>query len=123
MSSPDARRTALGLLAAGLLLTLGGCGSAAAGPADGHAAGTTTAHAVPADDVTGRIAAVEFARQCAVTGQAFADESGLTTDLDQRLTAAGLTHAQWKAWHDALATSPDLLAQLTGVSAPGCAPA
>jgi hypothetical protein len=55
-----------------------------------------------------------------VTRQAFPDESALTTDLDDRLAAGGLTHAQWKSWHDALADSPALLTQLGQVSAPGC---
>jgi hypothetical protein len=121
LSSPDVRRTGLGLLAAVLLLTVGGCASAAAGSADDSSAAAGTS--VPADDLTGRIAAVEFARQCTVTAQAFAQESDITTDLDSRLTAAGLTHAQWKDWHDALAASPELLAQLSEVSAPGCAAA
>lgn len=120
MSSRDVRRGGLGLLVAVLVPFLGGCGSAAGGSS---AAAPTSARAtaVPADDLTGRIAAVEFARQCTVTAQAFADESAITTDLDSRLTAAGLTHAQWKDWHDALAASPELLAQLSEVSAPGCA--
>jgi hypothetical protein len=124
LSSRDVRRTGLGLLAAVLLLTVAGCASAAAGSADdSSAASGTSVPAVAADDLTGRIAAVEFARQCTVTAQAFADESAITTDLDSRLTAAGLTHAQWKDWHDALAASPELLVQLSGVSAPGCAAA
>jgi hypothetical protein len=124
LSSRDARRTGLGLLAAVLLLAVGGCTDTAAGSAeDSSAAATTSVSDVAADDVTGRIAAVEFARQCTVTAQAFADESAITTDLDDRLTAAGLTHAQWKDWHDALAASPELLAQLAEVSAPGCAAA
>ena len=118
------RRAGLGLLAALLLLAVGGCAPAATGSVDGTSpAATTSVSAVAADDLTGRIAAVEFARQCTVTAQAFAEESDITTDLDSRLTAAGLTHAQWKDWHDALAVSPELLAQLSEVSAPGCAAA
>ena len=105
------------LLAAGLVLTVGGC---AAG-ADRSAAGSSSASAeVAADDVTQRIAAVEFDRQCAVAAQSFPDESAITTDLDTRLTAAGLTHAQWKDWHDALVDSPALVAQLTAVGTSGC---
>lgn len=123
MSSPDVRRSTLGLLAALALLGAGGCTAASADPtATSEAAPATTPapHDVSADGVTGSIAAVEFARQCAVTGQAFADESAFTTDLDSRLGAVGLTHAQWKDWHDALAGSPELLAQLAKISAPGC---
>jgi hypothetical protein len=119
--SADLRSTVPGLVAGIVLLALGGCTSAAAEVS--AAAPTTTVTAVPADATTQRIAEVEFARQCAVTGQAFADESAFTTDLDARLGAAGLTHAQWKDWHDALAVSPDLLAQVSAVGAPGCPPA
>jgi hypothetical protein len=64
---------------------------------------------------------VEFTRQCAVVTQSFADESGFTKDLDDRLAAAGLTHAQWKDWHDALAVSPELTTQWSKVAATGCA--
>jgi len=64
---------------------------------------------------------VEAARQCEVGSSAFAEESAITADLDARLAAAGLTHTQWKDWHDALATSPDLVAQLSQVNASGCA--
>jgi len=120
LSSRDVRRTGLGLLVAGLLVTVTGCGAT---EAEASSAASTTSAAptgASADDVTGRIAAVEFARQCTVTQQAFADESAITTDLDDRLTAAGLTHQQWKDWHDALAGSPELLAQLAQVGAPGC---
>jgi hypothetical protein len=116
--SADRRRTVPGLVAGLLLLTLAGCTSAAAEAAGPVA--TTTVTAVPADATTQRIAEVEFARQCAVTGQAFADESAFTTDLDDRLAAAGLTHAAWKDWHDALAGSPELLTQVSEVNAAGC---
>lgn len=112
------RRTVPGLVAGLLLLTLAGCTSAAA--EDATPAATTTVAAVPADATTQQLAAVEFARQCAVTGQAFADESAFTTDLDDRLAAVGLTHQQWKDWHDALPASPDLLAQVAEVGAAGC---
>ena len=104
----------LGVCAA---LALSGCGAdraAAGAPADGRTTG------VPADAVTQRIAEVEVARQCAVGSLTFAEEAGITADLDGRLAAVGLTHAQWKDWHDALVDSPDLVAQLAEVSAPGC---
>jgi hypothetical protein len=112
-----------GLVAGLLLLALAGCTSAAAEDVASAPPATTTVTAVPADATTQRLAEVEFARQCALTGQAFADESGFTTDLDARLGALGLTHAQWKDWHDALALSPALLAQVAAVGAPGCPPA
>ena len=50
----------------------------------------------------------------------FALISAITADLDGRLAAAGLTHAQWKDWHDALVSSPALVTQLSEVGAPGC---
>jgi hypothetical protein len=117
LSSPDVRRTGWGLLAAALLaLSVGGCGSATGG----STAAAATVAAAPADQVTHRIAEVEFARQCAVTTQSFPDESAITADLDTRLAAQNLTHAQWKKWHDELADSKPLLAQLAQVSGPGC---
>jgi hypothetical protein len=75
---------------------------------------------VPADATTGRIAQVEVERQCTIGATSFPDEAGITDDLDRRLAAAGLTHEQWKRWHDALVVSPDLVAQLRTTSAPGC---
>ena len=112
-----------------LLSLLGACGTGGAQdtPAAAPSTGTVAVAAIPgmtpvaADDVTARIAAVEFTRQCAVVTQSFADESGFTTDLDDRLAAAGLTHAQWKDWHDALAVSPELITQWSQVAATGCA--
>jgi hypothetical protein len=113
-----------------LLSLLAACGAGGAQdstPATAPSTGTAAVAAVPgrtpvaADDVTARIAAVEFTRQCAVVTQSFADESGFTTDLDDRLAAAGLTHAQWKDWHDALAVSPELTTQWSKVAATGCA--
>ena len=98
-------------------LALSGCATdqASAGtPADGRTSG------MAADALTQRIAEVEVARQCAVGSLTFAEESGITADLDGRLAAVGLTHAQWKDWHDALVDSPDLVAQLAEVGAPGC---
>jgi hypothetical protein len=110
----------LAALAAGVVLTLGGCASGADPSVTGDAAGSTVA-AVPADEVTLRIAEVEAARQCAVTAQTFADEADITADLDSRLAAVGVTHDRWKEWHDALVDSPGLVAQLAEVSATGCA--
>ncbi len=100
-----------------LALALSGCGAdqaAAGSAADGRPTGA------PADALTRRIAEVEVARQCAVGSMTFAEESSITADLDGRLAAVGLTHAQWKDWHDALVDSPDLVAQLAEVGAPGC---
>ena len=101
-----------------VLLAVAGC-SAATGTAAGHPAEASTA--VPADELTLRLAQVEAARLCAVGTQTFADEADITTDLDTRLAAVGLTHAQWKDWHDALVSSPQLVDQLAEVSEPGCA--
>ena len=115
MSCRDRRAGALGLLAA-LVLTVSGC---AAGAAAGPPAAAADS-GVPADDVTQRIAEVEWARQCAVSTLSFADEAGITADLDARLAAVGLTHAQWKDWHDALAGSPALVAQFGEVGAADC---
>jgi hypothetical protein len=115
---------ALGLLAATVVLAVGGCASDAGQPSAGSSAGSSAAaagSAVPADELTHRIAEVEFARQCAVTSLTFPNEADITTDLDTRLAAVDLTHAQWKDWHDALVDSPALVAQLAEVSAPGCA--
>ncbi len=108
---------ALVSLGACAALALSGCGAdqASAGtPADGPATG------MAADALTQRIAEVEVARQCAVGSLTFPEESGITADLDGRLAAVRLTHAQWKDWHDALVDSPDLVAQLAEVGAPGC---
>jgi hypothetical protein len=58
-----------------------------------------------------------------VSSANYADEATFTTDLDDRLAAAGFTHAQWKQWHDALADSPELITQFAEISAPGCPPA
>ena len=114
--SRDRRAAGLAALGATAVLTLTGCAGAAAQPAAGSAVA-----AVPADEVTRRIAEVEAARQCAVTAQTFPDEAAITADLDGRLAAEGLTHAQWKDWHDALVDSPELVAQFAEISAAGCA--
>ena len=111
---------ASGLVAVALALSVGACAADADRSSTGGAAAAPS-NAVPADDLTRRLAVVEAARQCAVTTTTFPDEAALTTDLDDRLAADGLTHAQWKDWHDALVRSPDLVAQLVEVSAPGCA--
>ena len=103
-----------------MVLAVSGCASSPDQPSAGSSAGSSTS-AVPADELTHRIASVEFGRQCAVTSLTFPNESDITTDLDTRLAAADLTHVQWKDWHDALVDSPELVAQLSEVSAPGCA--
>jgi hypothetical protein len=110
----------LGLLAASMVLAVSGCASGADQSSAASSAAAVSS-AVPADEDTHRIAEVEFARQCAVTSLAFPDAADLTTDLATRLAAVDLTHAQWKDWHDALVDSPELVAQLAEVSAPGCA--
>ena len=65
-------------------------------------------------------ARVEFDRQCAMAAVSFPSESAITADLDSRLKAAGLTHPEWKRWHDALVRSPGLVAQFRAVSGAGC---
>ncbi|WP_041775675.1 hypothetical protein [Blastococcus saxobsidens] len=104
---------------AAVVLAVSGCASGAEQSMDGTIADSSPG-AVPADEFTQRIAAVEFERQCTVTSQTFPDEAGITRDLDVRLAAAGLTYAQWKDWHDALADSPALVNQLAELSASGC---
>jgi len=104
----------ISLAALALLGATAGCASDAAAEASSAPTGTT------ADATTGRIAEVEWARQCTVDTASHADENGFTTDLDARLTAAGFTHEQWKLWHDALADSPELITQFAEISATGC---
>jgi hypothetical protein len=111
---------ALGLLATSVVLALSGCASGAGQP-PAESSAAAAPNAVLADDFTRSIAEVEFARQCAVASLTFPDEADITTDLDDRLAAVDLTHAQWKDWHDSLADSPELVAQLAEVSAAGCA--
>lgn len=115
------RRLLAGLAIAAAAGSLSGCGGGNASAASADATATATARA--ADATTQKIAQVEFARQCTIGTQSFADEAGITTDLDGRLAAAGLTHAQWKKWHDALVVSPALVAQLHALSVAGCPPA
>jgi hypothetical protein len=94
--------------------------SACAGEADAGAAASPTPTGTPADATTRALAEVEFQRQCAIGSQSFADEAGITADLDARLAAVGLTHQQWKEWHDDLVDSPELVAQVAEISAAGC---
>ncbi len=79
-----------------------------------------TPSSMPADVMTGRIAEVEFARQCVVASANYADEAQFTIELDTHLAAAGFTHEQWKQWHDALVGSPELVTQFAEISAAGC---
>jgi hypothetical protein len=96
------------------------CGTGSADDAAGGAEPTATV-GMAADAGTRRLAEVEFHRQCDVDEVSFAAEADITADLDERLADAGFTHQQWKRWHDALAGSPDLVAQFTEVVAEGCA--
>jgi len=116
LSCSDRRlaRAVVPLAALAVLVATSGCGA-------DDAAGTRSAPTgTAADAATGRIAEVEWARQCTVDTASHADENGFTTDLDARLTAAGFTHEQWKQWHDALADSPELITQFAEISAAGC---
>ena len=112
-----ASRTALALAVLALAGSAAACGT---DPADAAAGASTSASARPADEMTRRLAEVEFIRQCAIGSTNFAGEADLTTDLDVRLAEAGFTHEQWKRWHDALADSPELVAQFARFSAGGC---
>lgn len=115
------RRLARACAALGLLALLAGtaaCGTEAADAAPARSSSAPSG--TPADETTGRIAAVEFARQCSVASANFADEAEFTTDLDARLAAAGFTHEQWKQWHDALDDSPGLVTQYAEVGRAGC---
>lgn len=120
MSCSDRRltRAVVSMAALAVLGATAGCG------ADAAAEAATRTPAGPsgtaADATTGRLAEVEWARQCTVDLSSHADENGFTTDLDDRLAAAGFTHEQWKQWHDALADSPELITQFAEVSAAGC---
>ena len=107
------RRASAGLAAAAvvaLAASLAGCG----------AEPPTSTAAMPANETTARIAAVEVARQCVIVGRAFAAEADITVDLETRLTDAGLTYAQWKDWHDALEASPGLVEQYAAAEQEGC---
>lgn len=113
------RRGARAGAAVALLLLLAGT-SACGSDADAAPVINSAPSGTPADATTGRLAEVEFARQCTVADANHADEAAFTADLDARLAAAGFTHAEWKAWHDALADSPELVAQYARLSAAGC---
>jgi hypothetical protein len=112
-----ADRCGRALLTLACVAGLAACGS---GSGTETAAEPPAITAAPADATTRGLAEIEFARQCTVSGTNFADEADFTADLDNRLTAAGFTHEQWKKWHDALADSPDLVAQYAEVSGAGC---
>jgi hypothetical protein len=112
-----ADRTGRVLVVLACVAGVAACGNGSASVAAGDAPAPTAA---PADATTRGLAEVEFARLCTVSGANFADEADFTVDLDDRLTAAGFTHEQWKRWHDALADSPDLVAQYAEVSRAGC---
>ncbi|WP_164702518.1 hypothetical protein [Modestobacter sp. KNN46-3] len=113
-------RTARAVLAGAVLAltaTTTACGS---GSGTEAAAGTAAPAGTAADSVTRQLAEVEFVRQCTIASLSFAEEAGITTDLDDRLAAAGFTHQQWKEWHDALVDSPALVDQFAEISAAGC---
>ncbi|SOE00189.1 hypothetical protein [Blastococcus haudaquaticus] len=122
MSCSDRRpaRTVVALAALAVLGTTAACG--AEEPATGPAAATpsSTPSSTPADATTGRIAEIEFARQCTVASVNYADEAQFTIELDTHLAAAGFSHEQWKQWHDALVVSPELVTQFAEISAAGC---
>lgn len=109
------RLAAVALGAVLLGSTLGGCASSG-----GPDVASTVRTNVVADDRTHQIAKVEFERQCVVGTQSFPKESDIDADLAKRLTAAGLSHLEWKEWHDSLVTSPDLVTQLAAVGRAGC---
>ena len=114
-------RTARALLAGAVLALTAATTACGAGPGTEAAAGTGAAPAgTAADSVTRQLAEVEFVRQCTIASLSFAEEAGITTDLDDRLAAAGFTHQQWKEWHDALVDSPALVDQFAEIGAAGC---
>ena len=117
------RRAARAGLLSAVLALAGGTAACGTEPAAGNsapAATSTSASVLPADATTKGLAEVEFGRQCAIGSTNFAGEADLTSDLDVRLAAAGFTHEQWKRWHDALADSPELVAQFAHISTAGC---
>ena len=75
---------------------------------------------VQADTGTATIAEVESRRLCDVATQRFPKETDIGADLDRRLSEAGLTHLQWKNWHDELSTSPSLVTQFAEISKLAC---
>ena len=98
-----------------LLAALTACGKS------GALAKSTILRNVKADAQTRIIAGAEFKRQCTIDQQSFPKEADITRDLDNRLGALGISHLAWKNWHDQLATSPELVRQLTEVGKAGCA--
>ncbi|MCZ2835901.1 hypothetical protein [Modestobacter sp. VKM Ac-2985] len=110
-------RTLLAGAALALLTGVSGCGT---GTGTATAGTEAAPSGTPADATTRRIAEVEFLRQCTIDSMSFVEEAGITTDLDDRLAAAGFTHQRWKEWHDALADSPALVEQFAEFSAAGC---
>ncbi|XGX78284.1 hypothetical protein LQK93_01069 [Terrabacter sp. BE26] len=105
-----------------LVGTFAACGatSGVAGPGTTSASVSTVRADVPADARTRQIAQVEVERQCAVGTKSFAKEADIDADLAKRLEAAGLSHQEWKSWHDSLVVSPALVDQLAAVSKTGC---
>ncbi|GAA2740465.1 hypothetical protein GCM10009868_02780 [Terrabacter aerolatus] len=107
------------MVAAGVVLLgtgLGACGSSGGSPG----AASTVRADVPADARTQQIAEVEFARQCSVGTQSFPKEADIDADLAKRLATAGVSHLEWKQWHDSLAVSPQLVTQFAEVGKHGC---
>ncbi|MGO4597220.1 hypothetical protein [Terrabacter sp. 2RAF25] len=111
---------ALGAVLLGSALAACGSGGSGAPPAGASGASSTVRANVPADARTERIAEVEFARQCAVGTKSFPKEADIDADLAERLTTVGLSHVEWKQWHDSLVVSPALVTQLAEVSRAGC---
>ena len=121
MSSADRARSRRSRAAAAcaVLALLAGASACAGEPGATASAGPSVT-GTPADATTRALAEVEFQRQCTIGSQSFADEAGITADLDARLAAVGLTHQQWKEWHDDLVDSPELVTQVAEISAGGC---
>ena len=117
-ASRRSRVVAVTLGAALLGATLGACGSS--GTSTAPSPSSTVRADVPADARTHQIAEVEFARQCAVGTTSFPKEADIDADLAKRLTSAGLSHLEWKQWHDSLVVSPALVTQLAEVGRAGC---
>lgn len=102
-------------------LALGACSGVAG--SNGASPPTLAAPTIPtvqADDRTARIAAVEARRLCDVANQPFPQEADISRDLDRRLSEAGITHLEWKNWHDELATSPSLVTQFADLTRTAC---
>lgn len=118
--SPDLRtRVSVAVVGLAVAALAGGCGSNSASKAGGAVPDPSATRVnVMADATTAKLAGAEAARLCAVATQRFATEKAITEDLDRRLAAVGLTHAQWKSWHDELVTSPSLATQFSAVGKP-----